>query len=282
MYVDHFVDQLRILAGLPSGASTDRVLNAFRKVRREHYAGRGPWKVLSPHLGLGRKPTRTPDADPKWLYHAALLVLDEEKGINIGDPCLWAKSLVLADIPKGARVLQVGAGVGYYTEILSEIVGLEGNVFAYEVEKALATRAASNVVHLANAEIRQGNAATDLGDIQDIDVIVAFAGVTHIPELWSSRLSPQAHLLLPFTGNDGWGAMIFARKTKGRFEAKTIGRCGFYPCKGARSEGLASLISELFSDEQRQEDWHFRLLDEGGIVHIDPSSGNYPLSPPNT
>ncbi len=86
MNAENFADQLRILAALEEGPATDLVLDAFKAVPREAFAGPGPWKLLSPHEGFSLPVREQPDADPKWLYHSVLIVLDEEKGINIGDP----------------------------------------------------------------------------------------------------------------------------------------------------------------------------------------------------
>ena len=91
MHSDQFADQLRILGMLDAGPATDRVLDAFRDVPREVFAGPGPWKYRSSLAGFGLPVRETPDANPKWLYNSVLLVLDEKKGINIGDPGLWVR-----------------------------------------------------------------------------------------------------------------------------------------------------------------------------------------------
>jgi len=205
MNADTFVDQLRIMAALPDSPATDRVLDAFRAVPREAFVGPGPWKLLSPHEAFSLPPQETPDADPKWLYNCVLIVLDDARGINMGDPVFWARRFVRANIKPGARVLQVGAGVGYYTAILSQLVGPNGSVTAYEVEKDLAERARANVSGWRNAEVRYGNAATDLSKGDQFDMVVAFAGITHVPEVWTSHLTPDAELLVPLTGDNWWG-----------------------------------------------------------------------------
>lgn len=269
MYVDHFIDQLRIFATLDDTPVTDRTLNAFKLVARENFAGSGPWKLRSPWAEMTRPPYRTPDRDPKWLYHSVLVVLDEEKSINIGDPSLWAGLLARTNVQPGARVLQVGAGVGYYSAILSELVGPTGCIVAYEVEETLAERAAENLAKYQNIEVRQGNAATSLSDMDQIDLVVSFAGVTHVPQLWASRLGPDARLLLPLTGEDWWGAMILAHQTDVGFEAITLGRCGFYPCTGARHDDLAVKVSALFANPEYLRNWRFRIIEQDDNVRFE-------------
>lgn len=270
MYADQFADQLRIMAVLDANAATDLVLDAFRAVPREHFAGPGPWSYISPLAGFDGPLRTTPDADPKWLYNPVLIVLDEEKGINIGDPFLWSRLLVRADIPKGSRILQVGAGVGYYTAILSHIAGPEGHVTAYEVERELAKRAHVNLADWPNTEIRHGDAVQDLDGQEQFDLIVGFAGVTHIPQEWSLRLAQGGRLLLPLTGDAGWGAVILASKTENGFEAATLGACGFYPCSSARDDRLAKRVTELFDDRSRLSGWSLRFVSYKGDSRLAP------------
>jgi len=269
MHADHFVDQLRVLAALEESPSTERTLAAFKSVARENFAGKGPWKVRSPLAGFTLPLRSTPDDDPKWLYHSVLIVLDEDKGINIGDPGLWVSLLARADVQLGARVLQVGAGVGYYSAILSKLVGPNGHIIAYEVEEELADRAAANLAVYDNVEIRQGNAATDLTGADRFDLIVAFAGVTHVPSVWTERLAPEARLLLPLTGADWWGAMILAQQSDDGFSAITLGRCGFYPCSGARRDDLAAQVSALLSEPEHLRDWHLRIIGKDENIRIE-------------
>lgn len=272
MHADQFADQLRILGALDAGPATERVLDAFRAVRRETFAGPGPWRYRSPLAGFPLPVRETPDADPKWLYNTVLLVLDEDKGINIGDPGLWSRLLVHADVKTGMRILQVGAGVGYYTAILAQLAGPEGQVLAYEVEAGLAERATANLADRANVEVRHGNAATDLDGEAKFDLIVAFAGVTHVPEAWSTRLAPGARLLLPLTGDNWWGAMILISQTDEGFEGVTLGRCGFYPCAGARDDALSARVTELFTDPTHLANWRFRMIHEQKGVRLEETA----------
>lgn len=272
MHADHFADELRIVAMLEAGSATDRVLDAFRAVPREAFAGPGPWKYRSPIAGLNLSVRETPDANPKWLYHAVLLVLDVDKGINIGDPGLWSRLLVRACVKSGARILQVGAGVGYYTAILSKLAGSEGRVLAYEIEGALAERATANLADFSNVEVRHGNAVSDLDCENGFDLVVAFAGVTHVPDAWSKCLAPGAQLLLPLTGDDWWGAMILASRSEEGFECVTLGRCGFFPCAGARDDALSTRVTALFSEPSHLYDWRLRIVQEEGRVRLEPSA----------
>ena len=53
-------------------------------------------------------------------------------------------------IPKGAIVLDIGANIGFYTKILSELVGDNGKVYAFEPDKTNFGYLMQNAGHLKN------------------------------------------------------------------------------------------------------------------------------------
>ena len=87
----------------------------------------------------------TADANLRHVYHDVLIALDETCGINNGQPSLWAKLYDELNMRTDMHVVHVGAGVGYYTAILAEIVGPSGRVTAIEVDPQLAGRARENL-----------------------------------------------------------------------------------------------------------------------------------------
>ena len=233
----HYARIVRIAATLPPGEATERVEAAFAAVPRERHAGPGPWRLIPQSPGAA--PWTTPDDDPRWLHADALIALDEGAGINNGAPSMWARHLTMLDVPPGARVFQVGAGAGYYTAILAHLAGPGGHVAAHEIEPHLAGRAAEALDGVPNATIAHGNGATDPAPGPH-DLVVAFAGVTHPPPAWIDALAERGRMLLPVTGTRGRGAFVlFEREGADRLALATVGRCGFYPCAGARDDALA-------------------------------------------
>ena len=60
-------------------------------------------------------------------------------------PSIWARNFEHLDITRGERALQMGAGSGYYSAVLAEIVGPSGRMTAIEVDPAPAARADANL-----------------------------------------------------------------------------------------------------------------------------------------
>ncbi|MEM8850122.1 MAG: rRNA adenine N-6-methyltransferase family protein [Pseudomonadota bacterium] len=238
-----FAEDLRAVEAI----GDDRVIDAFARVPRERFLGPGPWRLHS-RLDLARSHD-SPDADPRHLYHDALVTIDAASGINNGLPSLWAMVFDALGIVPGETVLQVGAGVGYYTAILAELVGPDGQVVAYEVEDALAARAQTALSDRANVRVLAGTAVA--ADLPETDVVVAFAGVTHVPEAWLSRLQDGGRMALPVTGASGWGVFLHLTRSGDRLDVQSLGPCGFYPCAGARRDSEAAAWDALIGSGRR-------------------------------
>jgi protein-L-isoaspartate(D-aspartate) O-methyltransferase len=223
-----FAEDLRVSSPVVHNPA---IIEAFATVPREDYLGNGPWRIHS-RLQVGAVHT-SPSAARQEIYHDVLVSLDEKRGLNSGLPSLWAFVFDQLTIAPGQTILQVGAGVGYFTAILAELTGPEGRVIAYEIDDDLARRAQSNLAHHAHVEVISGD-ATQAVDLPDLDVVVVFAGVTHVPERWLSNLSDAGRMALPFTGEDQWGFMMLLERAGDTFPARSLVPCGFYHCGGAR------------------------------------------------
>jgi protein-L-isoaspartate O-methyltransferase len=126
-----------------------RIEQAFRSVKRERFAGPGPWWLnLGPHRYV-----QTPDDDPAFLYQDLPLALDREREINMGMPSAHACWLGACTSQK-LRPWQIGAGSGYYTAILAHLVGAGGRIYSYEIDEVLAERARDNLKGVHQVEVR--------------------------------------------------------------------------------------------------------------------------------
>lgn len=155
--------------------------NAYADVPREAYLGQGPWPIL-------RRPgyTSTPDADPAWLYSDILVGILPERHLNNGQPSAHAMWIAAAAPSSGEHVVHIGAGVGYYSAIMAHMVGATGALTAIEYDPDLAARATSNLAHLPNAEVVQGDGS--VAPFAPADVIYVNAGASRPADTWLNGL----------------------------------------------------------------------------------------------
>ena len=187
----------------PLGADAAPIRAAFAKVRREMFLGPPPWRVLS---GL---PHDT--SDPAGIYGDVLVVLLAEKGVNNGSPALHARMLHLLGAAPGDHVLHVGAGTGYYTAILAELVGAAGRVTAVEFEPSLAGKARQYLRDWRHVTVVQGDGADF--PTEDVQRIYVNFGAARPAEAWLDRLAPGGVLLFPLGAPDPRGGAEAQRHT---------------------------------------------------------------------
>jgi protein-L-isoaspartate(D-aspartate) O-methyltransferase len=226
------------------------IVEAFAAVARERFLGPGPWRILSDKYGGDY--FLTPDDDPRWIYHDVLVAIDHARGLNNGLPSFWARNFDHLDLKRDHRVMQVGAGTGYYAAVLAEIVGPNGHVIAVECDEELAARARTNLSSWYQVEVVHGDGRTH--DPGEVDVVIVFAGSTHPAALWLDRLAPGGQLLMPLTNENRWGFLLRATRCRdydaeaivlptawdrNRFDAVSISGVGIFPCIGGRDEEAA-------------------------------------------
>ena len=137
---------------------------------REDFSGPPPWCVSG---GLLRS---ADESDLSGLYDDVLVTIDAGRGINNGQPSLHAISIDALKLEAGETVVQIGAGAGYYTAILAELVGPSGKVVAYEIETDIAERARANLAKYPQVEVRAESGA---GVLPKADAIYVNCAATH-------------------------------------------------------------------------------------------------------
>jgi protein-L-isoaspartate(D-aspartate) O-methyltransferase len=236
-----YAEELRFTAKVGSRA----LINAFATVPRELFFGPGPWRILSPMAATGYWTTE--DANPRHLYHDVLIAIDEVGRLNNGQPSLWARLYDQLGLTRDIHVVHVGAGTGYYSAILAEIVGPAGHVTAIEVDPDLAARARHNLAAAwPQATVIVANGFTFRPD-RPADAIVVNAGVTHISMAWLDALAAEnGRLLVPLTKPDWWGGSLIIERHAGdtrRYPARYAGQIGIIPCVGGRDAAAESHLS---------------------------------------
>jgi protein-L-isoaspartate(D-aspartate) O-methyltransferase len=258
-----------------AGVSDPRIEAAFAAVPREDFAGFPPWRIGSGgFFGLASS------NDPARLYEDVLVAIDSERGINNGQPSLHAQSLDALGVKDGETVLQIGAGAGYYTAILAELVGAKGRVIAYEIAPDIAERAAANLARYPQVEVR---ARSGVEDLPQADAIYVSAAASHPVRAWLDALKPNGRLVFPIQAVNSSGAMlIVTRPEHGEaWPARLLTRVVFIPCEGAqdaemgrkleqafRRGGQAGVRSLRFGSEASETDW---VRGDGWALSTEPA-----------
>jgi len=246
-------------------AKNDRLLAAFAKVPREDFIGPPPW-VYSDFQSY----RQIASEDPLVLYQDILVALDTERGVNNGMPSLHAGALHALGVREGETVAHLGAGSGYYSAILSELVGPSGKVVAVEYDEALAEKARQNLGSYPNVEVMTGDATE--WPKGDADVIYANFALDHPPEAWIGNLAVSGRLLFPlgFPGTEGGrrsgftraaAFLMIDRRAGNRFGARFLQPVSFVwaegqkPTPAGRHEGLAEAFRSRRGYQVRSFRW---------------------------
>jgi len=222
--------------------------DAFARVEREHFLGPGPWQLLG-----GTDDERSVTDDPALLYQDALVALSRERGINNGQPSLHARCIAACAPQPGEQVVHIGAGTGYYTAILAELVGRAGAVLAFEIEADLAD-AARRLLARDWPQVRVVCASATEVTLPAADVIYACAGATHPPAAWLDALRPGGRLVLPLTPDLGPGPMLLiTRRGAASYAARALMMVAFIPCNGARDAASSDALQQALATRSPHE-----------------------------
>jgi protein-L-isoaspartate(D-aspartate) O-methyltransferase len=160
-------------------------------VPREHFLGPPPWTVSSPYGGT----RRLTGADPVVLDPDLVIALDPARGVNNGSPSLHAKLIEALGRKPGEHIVHIGAGAGYYSAILAELVGSSGEVTAVEFDAALAEGAKTFLSGRSNVRIVHRDGARWPETSAD-GVYVNFA-VARPADRWIEGLAAGGRLVFP-------------------------------------------------------------------------------------
>lgn len=210
------------------GVKNLRVEQAFAAVPRELFVG------------------PPPDGDLAFLYKDRLIALDDERGINNGQPSLHAGCMEALDVQEGEEILHVGAGTGYYSAILAHLAGPTGRVHAFEIDPGLARRARSNLAGWPGVDVRACSGTS--ADLPEIDIIYVNAGITRPHKAWLTALRPDGRLLFPLQPNRRrrFGGMLLMQKPSGGtvWAARFICRVIFIPCEDVPQDDKMGAVLE--------------------------------------
>ncbi len=167
-----------------------RLEQAFATVRREDFIGPAPWSIAR---GAHYETLRS--SDPALLYQDILIALAPARGANNGSPSLHARWLSAVEPRPGEHVAHLGAGTGYYTAILAELVGQTGSVDGAEIDASLVARAKACLSTWPQVTVNHGDALSLAGRLYDC-IYVNFA-VEHPVRIWTDALAEGGRIIFP-------------------------------------------------------------------------------------
>lgn len=227
----------RVLAA--AGVMDEALEEAFATVPREDFLGPGPWRVVRP----GRGYVMTPGTDPVYVNDDVLVAIVPGRGLNNGMPSFHALLIGEGLRPEpGWSIAHVGAGTGYYTAILAEMVGPTGRVRAIEIDEDLAARARRSLAQWPQVEVVTGDGTVMAGGPHD--GIYVSAGAGRLAESWLAALRGGGRMVVPLTAHDpiapreaggAWrgASFVFTRRAPELFAARFLCFTAIYACEGA-------------------------------------------------
>ena len=185
------------------------ILDAFRTVPREEFVDEG---------------------NRQWAYDDHPLPI--EAGQTISQPYIVALMIEAAEIRRGDKVLEVGAGSGYAAAVMSriarEVIGIERQHDLAEIARERLQRLGYD-----NVRIVEGDGTRGCPDEAPFDAILVAASGSHVPKPLVEELAAGGRLVMPI-GDPGWVQELvkLTKQPDGMTEQKNLGAVRFVPLIG--------------------------------------------------
>jgi protein-L-isoaspartate(D-aspartate) O-methyltransferase len=143
-------------------------------------------------------------------------------------------------------VIHIGAGTGYYTAILAQLVGPNGCVDAYEINPALARRTRENLATYRGIRVHPESAVGR--PLPTADLIYVSAGVTGVPTSCLDALDIGGRLLLPLTPTNLLVCMLLVtRRMESRYAARVLSPAAFIACVGVQDDEQSRALAAVMT-----------------------------------
>jgi len=144
---------------------------------------------------------------------------------TISQPYMVARMTELAEVDKDSTVLEIGAGSGYQTAVLSAVAG---RVFSIERISDLARSAQRNIRQLGcyNATVKWFDGTIGWSDHAPYDAILVAAGSPEVPEPLVKQLAIGGKLVIPI-GSEEQQVLVRIIRTESGVVREEHGLCQF-------------------------------------------------------
>ncbi|MEF0941514.1 protein-L-isoaspartate(D-aspartate) O-methyltransferase [Rhizobium sp. BR 362] len=151
------------------------------------------------------------------------------KGQTISQPYMVALMIEAAEVKPDDTVLEIGAGLGYATAILSRMAR---HVFAVERHASLAAGASERLQRLGygNIDLRCGDGSRGWPKTAPFNAILVSAAAPEVPQALKEQLVTGGRLVIP-VGPEGHRQTLvkIVRKGAADFTTHTLGAVIFVP-----------------------------------------------------
>ena len=158
--------------------------------------------------------------------------LEIGNGQTISAPHMVAIMCEELDIKKDQKILEIGAGSGYHSAIVSELVGKKGCVYTVERFSNLAEFAKNNLkkTKIENVIVKVGDGSLGLEEYSPYDRIYVTCASPDVPQPLIDQLIDRGKMLIPV--GRMLSNLILIEKEKGKIKKKDLGGCSFVPLVG--------------------------------------------------
>lgn len=148
-------------------------------------------------------------------------------GQTISQPTTVAFMLELLKPKRGNKVLDIGAGSGWLTALIAQIVGRTGYVYALEINQEIGELGVKNLSKFGNFKMgyKIADARSYWSKHAPYDRIIASAAFSEIPNKLKNLLKEGGVMVVPTKNNE----LIRIIKTKTKYIEKTFPGFVFVP-----------------------------------------------------
>jgi len=169
--------------------------------------------------------------DPQWIaqaYSDHPILIGEQQ--TTSQPYMIAVMLQAAEIRPADRVLEIGAGSGYQTAVLSR---LSAQVFAVERHLELTEKARQLLLRLGydNVTLVTGDGSLGLPQAAPFDAIIVSAAAPRVPPALMAQLAVGGRLAIP-VGSPEDQVLNMVRKQAHGISVECLEGCRFVPLIG--------------------------------------------------
>jgi protein-L-isoaspartate(D-aspartate) O-methyltransferase len=194
---------------------------------RDHYGIKDP-KVLEAMRGVPRH-FFVPEALQARAYGDHALPISANQ--TISQPYIVARMTELLELSNVSRVLEIGAGSGYQTAVLSKIAA---QVYSIERIGDLAREAQARIrmLEIYNATVKCFDGTLGWAASAPYDAILVAAGGPTVPEPLVAQLKVGGRLVVPVGPSREAQRLIRVVKTETGYKQEDHGGCAFVPLIG--------------------------------------------------